>query len=78
MIDWSAFLQVFLVSLGTTVVVAVLVSVALVEISARREPDVTHLRHAIFSTRLGSWVAGACLTAVAALVLFGLFLIVRA
>ena len=77
-IDWSAFLEVFLVSLGTTIVVVVLVSVALVEISARHEPDVTHLRHAIFATRLGSWVAGASLTAVAALVLLGLYLLVSA
>lgn len=77
-IEWSAFLEVFLVSLGATILVVVLVSVALVEISARHEPDVVHLRHAIFSTRLGSWVAGACLIGVAALVLLGLFLIVSA
>ena len=76
-IEWGAFLAVLLVSLGSTIVVVMLVAVALVEISARREPLVTHLRHAIFSSRLGIWVAGACLTAAAALVLFGLYEIVR-
>lgn len=75
-IDWAAFLAVFLVSVGSTIVVVVLVSVALVEISARRAPGVTHLRHAIFASRLGGVIAAACLTAAAALVLFGLFLIV--
>ena len=76
-IDWAAFVAVFLVSVGSTIVVVVLVSVALVEISARHEPEVTHLRHAIFSSRLGGVIAAACLTAAAALVLFGLCLIVR-
>ena len=73
-IDWSAFLAVFTVSLGATVVVAILVSVALVEISARREPEVTHIRHAIFTTRLGGVIAAACLVAVLALGRFGLSL----
>lgn len=51
--DWHALLGVFLVSLGSAILVVVLVSVALVEISARREPEVTHVHHAIFRTRLG-------------------------
>ena len=74
--DWVKLLAVFLVSLGSAILVVVLVSAALVEISARREPEVTHLRHAIFRTRLGGVIGAACLTAAAALVLFGLYLLV--
>jgi hypothetical protein len=78
MIDWHALLGVFLVSLGSAILVVVLVSVALVEISAWREPEVTHIHHAIFRTRLGGVIAAACLLATVALVLFGLFQIVGA
>ena len=75
-IDWSAFLVVAAVSLGATVVVAVLVSVALVEISARWAPAMTHLRHAVFASRAGGVVAAVCLAVAAAFVLFGLYQIV--
>lgn len=76
--DWQALLAVFLVSMGSAILIVVLVSVALVEISARHEPEVTHIRHAIFRTRLGAVIAVACLTATVALVLFGLFQIIGA
>lgn len=76
--DWQSLLGVFLVSLGSAILVVVLVSVALVEISARREPEVTHIHHAILRTRLGGVIAAACLTATVAIVLFGLFQIVSA
>ena len=75
-IEWNAFLAVLLVSLGSTIVVVVLVAVALVEISARRAPLGPHLRPAGLASRLGVGLAGACLTAAAALVLFGLYEIV--
>ena len=74
--NWSSLLAVFLVALGSTILIVVLVAVALVEISARREPEVAHVHHAILRTRLGSWVAAACLTSAAALVLFGLYQLV--
>jgi hypothetical protein len=76
--DWQSLLGVFLVSLGSAILVVVLVSVALVEISARREPEVTHIHHAIFRTRLGGVIGVACLIATVAIVLFGLFQIIGA
>jgi hypothetical protein len=76
--DWQSLLGVFLASLGSALLVVVLVSVALVEICARREPQVTHIHHAIFRTRLGGVIAAACLLSTVAIVLFGLFQIISA
>jgi uncharacterized membrane protein len=77
-IEWGQFLTVFLVSLTGAVVVVGLVAVALLEISRRYTPTHTHSGHVMLSSRLGGVVAGACLVAAAAIVLFGLWTLVRA
>jgi cation transporter-like permease len=76
-IAWSSLLLVSLVSLGAGVAVVVLVSFALVGLSARvpvrpRGPD-----HGgpTLSPTLGSAVAAACLVAVVAIVGYGLYII---
>jgi uncharacterized membrane protein len=66
------------VSLSSAVVVVVLVAVALVEISRRYAPGAMHSGHVMLSSRLGGVVAGACLLAAAAIVLFGLWTLVSA
>ena len=76
-IEWGLLLTVFLVSLSAAVMVVLLVAVALVEISRRYATTGTHAGHVMLSSRLGGVVAGACLGAAAAIVLFGLWTLVR-
>jgi hypothetical protein len=75
-IHWDSLLAVFLVSLGSTVAVVVLVALAVVGLSARaaapRETDGAPR----LSPALGTALAGACLAAVALIMLFGLWAIV--
>lgn len=79
-INWDALLAVFTVSLGATVGVVALISVALVGLSARTPhvvPAGGH-RQATLSPRTGTALAAVCLTAAAAIVLLGLWTLVAA
>lgn len=76
-INWDALLAVFAVSLGATVGVVALVSVALVAMSARAPHLVpVDAGHRPLSPRTGTAVAAVCLTIAAAIVLFGLWTLV--
>jgi len=74
-IAWDSILVVFVVSFAAAVAVVVLVSFALVALSARDRASAGGP-----STRIGvggnTVIAGICLTAAAAIVLYGLYLIV--
>jgi hypothetical protein len=75
-IAWNYLLLVFVVSFGAAVAVVVLVSLALVGLSAAeaaREGDTTP---ALFSSVTGRTVAGICLAAAAGIVLYALWIIV--
>jgi predicted secreted protein len=78
-IHWDALFAVFAVSLGSAVGVVALVTVALLGLSARATqaaaPDVADRRPAL-SPAAGTAVAAVCLTAAAAIVLFGLWVLV--
>jgi predicted secreted protein len=78
-IHWDALFAVFAVSLGSAVGVVALVTVALLGLSARAAqatgPDVADRRPAL-SPAAGTAVAAVCLTAAAAIVLFGLWVLV--
>jgi hypothetical protein len=78
-IDWGSLLIVLVVSFGAAVAVVALVSFALVALSGRAQasagPDA---RPATMGAGVGTAVAGLCLTAVAAIVLYGLYVIVAA
>ena len=80
MIDWGSLLVVQLVSFGSTVAVVVLLSLAVVGLSARganRAPASTSGQHATtFSARTGTAVGAICLLVAAMIVLFGLWEIV--
>ena len=75
-IDWGAFALVFLVSVSATAVVVVLVSVALLEISARYRSTHGQPGHTLLSSREESVVAVMCIVVAVALVLFGLWQLV--
>ncbi|GAA3096613.1 hypothetical protein GCM10010464_70210 [Pseudonocardia yunnanensis] len=74
-IAWDSILVVFVVSFAAAVAVVVLVSFALVALSARESASAEGP-----SARIGvgssTAIAGICLTAAAAIVLYGLYLIV--
>jgi hypothetical protein len=78
-INWASLLAVFVVSLGSTVAVVGLVTLAMLGLSARTArtaaPRVAS-RPPLFSPVTGTAVAGACLAAAALIVLFGLWAIV--
>jgi len=74
-IDWGPLLAVFVVSVGSTVAVVVLVTVALLGWSARAA-RVGPTRPASFTPTAGAVVAGTCLVAASAIVLLGLWAIV--
>ena len=80
MIDWGSLLIVQLVSFGATIAVVVLISLALVGLSARGAHDApvsTSGQHVTtFSARSGTAVGVICLVAAAMIVLFGLWEIV--
>ena len=79
-IDWGSLLRVLVVSFGSAVAVVVLVSLALVTLPARRvsvdgeDPG----QRASGSGVGGTAAGGICLTAAAAIVLYGLYIIVAA
>ena len=78
-IDWDALLAVFAVSLGATVAVVVLVTVAMVGMSARAPhavPAGPGHRSWSLSPRAGTALAAVCLTASAAIILLGLWTLV--
>jgi hypothetical protein len=66
-IHWESLVTVFAVSLGATLAVVALVATGLRGLSARRWT---------ISAGSGAAVAGACLVGAAAIVLFGLWVIV--
>jgi heme/copper-type cytochrome/quinol oxidase subunit 2 len=76
-IAWDSILVVFVVSFAAAVAVVVLLSFALVALSARDRAGA-----GATSARIGvggnTFIAGICLTAAAAIVLYGLHLIVAA
>jgi hypothetical protein len=80
MINWGALLIVQLVSIGATIAVVGLISLAIVGLSARgahQAPASTSGRQVTtFSARSGTAVAAICLVAAAMIVLFGLWEIV--
>ncbi len=75
-IHWGNLLTVFTVSLGSTVVLTVLVATALLGLSARA-PRVVRAggpgRHTGLSAGTGTALAAACLSGAAGIVLFGLW-----
>jgi hypothetical protein len=74
-IHWNALLSVFGVALGSTVAVVVLVTLALLGLSSRRVETTGSppaAGRSLFSPRVGTAVAAACLGVAAAIVLFGL------
>jgi hypothetical protein len=80
MIDWGSLLIVQLVSFGSTITVVVLISLAVVGLSARgadRAPASTSGQHVTaFTARSGTAVGAICLLVAAMIVLFGLWQIV--
>lgn len=70
-VHWASLLGVFAASFGATIAVVVLVTLSLLRLSAR-VPD----RGPGWSPVAGTTVAGACLAAAAAIVLFGIWAIV--
>ncbi len=79
LVYWDRLLVVFVVSLSATVAVVVLVSLALLGLSARAvravRPDAPP-RHPFVSPTAGTALAAVCLAIAAAIVLFGLLVIV--
>jgi len=84
-IHWGSLLNVFLVSLSSTVAVVVLVALALLGLSARAAragPSNTPARHPLFSPTggisptAGTIMAVACLATAAGIVLLGLWAMV--
>jgi hypothetical protein len=78
-IHWDALLTVFAVSLGSTVAVVVLVTVALRGLSAGAARTTTTdlaVRRPALTLTAGTAVAAVCLTAAALIVLFGLGVLV--
>jgi hypothetical protein len=78
-IQWDSLLTVFAVSLGSTVALAVLVALALLGLSARAVrvgPVDAAIRRRVLSPAAGTALAGVCLTAAGAIVLFGLWTLV--
>jgi hypothetical protein len=74
-IHWGSLLVVSLVSLSSTVAIVLLVSLALLGLSARTTAPEGPTRPAL-SPAAGTAVAGACLAAAALIVLFGLWVLV--
>lgn len=77
-IAWNSLLVVFVVAFGAAVAVVVLVSLALIGLSAAdaaREGDATPM---LFSPATGRAVAGICLAAASAIVVYGLWIIIAA
>lgn len=75
-IDWGSFVVVFVVSFGSAVAVVVLSTLALVGFSARADASKPDSRPALFSPSVGNVVGAVCSTAAAAIVLYGLWIIV--
>lgn len=78
-IAWNSLLVVFVVAFGAAVAVVVLVSLALIGLSAAdaaREGDAT--TPMLFSPATGRAVAGICLAAASAIVVYGLWIIIAA
>jgi hypothetical protein len=80
MIDWGSLLIVQLVSFASTITVVVLISLAVVGLSARdatRAPASMSGQHVTaFTARSGTAVGAICLLVAALIVLFGLWQIV--
>jgi hypothetical protein len=72
-IHWGSLLTVFAVSMSSTIAVVVLVTLALLGLSARNTPPPASTQHPLFSPAAGTAVASACLTTTTAIVLFGLW-----
>jgi len=83
-VAWGSFAAVFLVSFAAAVGVVVLVAFALVGLSSRAawtdSPDrsAQSARRVPMTGPAGTAIAGICLAAAAAIVLYGLWLIVSA
>ncbi len=75
-IDWASLLVVFVVSLGSTVAVVALVTLAMLGLSARAAGPHVPTRPPLFSRSTGTVVGGCCLTAAALILLLGLWEIV--
>ena len=75
-IAWGSLLVVFIVSFGSAVAVVVLVAFALVALSGRATATTPDSRPALMTAGTGTAVAGVCLAAAAAIVLYGLYIIV--
>jgi len=77
-IHWDSLLAVFAVSLGSTVAVVVLVTLALLGLSTRALRPVTApaARRPLFSPRPGTAVAVVCLASAAAIVFLGLWVLI--
>lgn len=76
-ISWDSLLVVFLVSFAAAVAIVILVSFALVALSAR-DRAVEGAPPSRIGVGGNTVIAGICLTAVAAIVLYGLYLVVVA
>ena len=77
-IHWEPLLAVFVVSLGATVAVVVLIALALLGLSARAArfgPADPPARPALFTPTAGTAVAATCLAAATVIVLLGLWAI---
>jgi hypothetical protein len=70
-IEWGSLFQVFLVSLGATSAVVVIFALGIVATSARE-----HAREQGHSVTAPTTAAALCFAACAAIVLYGVFLIV--
>jgi hypothetical protein len=78
-IHWDSLFAVFAVSLGSTVAVVVLVTLALLGLSIRaRRPAAAPVarRHPVISPAVGTTVAAVCLGAAALIVLCGLWVLI--
>ena len=77
-IHWDSLLAVFLASLGSAVAVVLLVALAMLGLSARAAvADAPRTSVRPWRSRVGGTAAaGACLTVAAAIVLFGLWIVV--
>jgi hypothetical protein len=76
MINWTALLTVQLVSLGATLAVVTLVSLAVLGLSARGAASTPGRQATPLSARYGTAVGAVSLAVAAAIVLFGLWQIV--
>jgi hypothetical protein len=77
-VNWEALLIVCVVSLAVGVVIVVLASFALVGLSARERAAVGGPQDGAptLSAGAGTAIAGVCLLAVAAIVVYGLYIII--